>query len=98
MEIISGGACLTEYFSQDYRAWFQGRAAVFQAWIDAGKMDPVDPVHLIFLLWGSTQHYADFSTQICRVTGRKHLNQTGYACGLRQPDPYHSQRLRPETY
>ena len=75
MEIISGGACLTEYFTQDFRAWFQGRAAVFQAWIDAGKMDPVDPVHLIFLLWGSTQHYADFSTQICRVSGRTHLSK-----------------------
>ena len=75
MEIISGGACLTEYFSQDYRTWFQGRAAVFQAWIDAGKMDPVDPVHLIFLLWGSTQHYADFATQICQVSGRKHLTR-----------------------
>ena len=75
MEIISGGACLTEYFTQDYRTWFQGRAAVFQAWIDAGKMDPVDPVHLIFLLWGSTQHYADFATQICRVSGRTRLTR-----------------------
>ncbi|OKA21235.1 TetR family transcriptional regulator [Pseudomonas versuta] len=75
MEIISGGACLTEYFTQDYRTWFQGRAAVFEAWIDAGKMDPVDPVHLIFLLWGSTQHYADFATQICRVSGRTRLTR-----------------------
>ena len=75
MEIISGGACLTEYFTQDYRIWFQGRAAVFQAWIDAGKMDPVDPVHLIFLLCGSTQHYADFATQICRVSGRSRLTR-----------------------
>jgi TetR/AcrR family transcriptional regulator len=75
MEIISGGECLNEHFSQDYRAWFQGRAAVFQTWIDAGKMDPVDPVHLIFLLWGSTQHYADFATQICRVTGRTRLTK-----------------------
>ena len=75
MEIIGGGACLTEYFTQDYRTWFQGRAAVFQAWIDAGKMDPVDPVHLIFLLWGSTQHYADFATQICRVSGRTRLTR-----------------------
>lgn len=75
MEIISGGPCLTEYFTQDYRDWFQGRAAVFQAWIDAGKMDPVDPVHLIFLLWGSTQHYADFATQICRVSGRPRLTK-----------------------
>ncbi|APC16031.1 TetR family transcriptional regulator [Pseudomonas frederiksbergensis] len=75
MEVISGGECLTEYFNQDYRTWFQGRANVFQAWIDAGKMDPVDPVNLIFLLWGSTQHYADFATQICRVTGRTKLTK-----------------------
>ena len=59
MEVISGGECLTEYFNQDYRAWFQGRAGV----------------NLIFLLWGSTQHYADFATQICRVSGRTKLTK-----------------------
>jgi TetR/AcrR family transcriptional regulator len=75
MEVISGGNCLNEYFSADYREWFRGRASVFQAWIEAGKMDPVDPVHLIFLLWGSTQHYADFATQICQVTGRSRLTK-----------------------
>jgi len=75
MEVISGGTCLTEYFSADYREWFRGRAAVFEAWMDAGKMDRVDPVHLIFLLWGSTQHYADFATQICQVTGRSRLTK-----------------------
>ncbi|WP_166362750.1 TetR/AcrR family transcriptional regulator [Pseudomonas akapageensis] len=75
MEIISGGECLNEYFNQDYRTWFQERAGVFQAWINAGKMDSVDPVNLIFLLWGSTQHYADFAAQICRVTGRSRLTK-----------------------
>jgi TetR/AcrR family transcriptional regulator len=78
MEIISGGECLNEYFSQDYRTWFQSRAAVFQSWIEAGKMDAVDPVNLIFLLWGSTQHYADFATQICRVTGRTRLSKQDF--------------------
>jgi TetR/AcrR family transcriptional regulator len=79
MEVISGGECLSEHFSQDYRDWFRGRAAVFEAWIVAGKMDPIDPVHLIFLLWGSTQHYADFSSQICRLTGRKKLTKEDFA-------------------
>ena len=79
MEVISGGECLSEHFSQDYRDWFRGRAAVFEAWIAAGKMDPIDPVHLIFLLWGSTQHYADFSSQICRLTGRKKLTKEDFA-------------------
>ncbi len=79
MEIISGGECLTAHFNQDYRSWFRGRAAVFEAWIAAGRMDPVDPVHLIFLLWGSTQHYADFASQIGLVTGRKRMSRQDFA-------------------
>ncbi|MBD8492690.1 TetR/AcrR family transcriptional regulator [Pseudomonas syringae] len=75
MEIISGGACMNQYFNQDYRQWFRERAAIFQAWIDAGKMDPIDPVNLIFLLWGSTQHYADFANQICLLTDRNRLTR-----------------------
>lgn len=78
MEVISGGECLSDYFNDDYRAWFRSRAAVFEAWIAAGKMDPVDPVNLIFLLWGSTQHYADFATQICRLTGRTRLTKKDF--------------------
>jgi TetR/AcrR family transcriptional regulator len=79
MEIISGGECLSSHFNQDYRTWFRGRAAVFEAWIAAGKMDPVDPVNLIFLLWGSTQHYADFANQIAFVTGRKRMSKQDFA-------------------
>jgi len=73
MEVISGGQCLNEYFQTDYQRWFGERASVFQAWIDAGKMDPVEPTHLLFLLWSSTQHYADFASQIRLVTGRSRL-------------------------
>lgn len=79
MEIISGGECLSEHFGQDYRTWFSGRAAVFEAWIAAGKMDRVDPVNLIFLIWSSTQHYADFATQITFVTGRKRMSKQDFA-------------------
>lgn len=79
MEVISGCECLSEHFNQDYRNWFRGRAAVFEAWIAAGKMDPVDPTHLIFLIWSATQHYADFSHQIQRVTGNKRMTRSDYA-------------------
>ncbi|SIQ83061.1 transcriptional regulator, TetR family [Aquipseudomonas alcaligenes] len=78
IEVISGGPCLSEYFNQDYRTWFYNRAGVFQAWIDAGKIAPVDPLHLIFLLWSSTQHYADFASQICRVMGKSQLSQQDF--------------------
>jgi TetR/AcrR family transcriptional regulator len=99
MEVISGGEILSQMLQQDYQAWFRERAAVFAAWSAAGKMDPVDPVHLIFLLWGSTQHYADFSSQICRITDRSRLTKQDYeeaaeqliaiilkGCGLTPPN------------
>lgn len=81
MEVISGCECLSEHFNEDYRAWFRGRAAVLQAWSEAGKMDPIDPMHLIFLIWSSTQHYADFSDQIRRITGQRRVTKDDIECG-----------------
>lgn len=81
MEVISGCECLSAHFDENYRAWFRGRAAVFKAWSDAGKMDPVDPMHLIFLIWSSTQHYADFSDQIRRITAQQQIARDEFARG-----------------
>nr|WP_274620556.1 TetR family transcriptional regulator C-terminal domain-containing protein [Colwellia maritima] len=33
-------------------------------------MHAVDPVNLIFLIWSSTQHYADFDNQILTIMNR----------------------------
>jgi TetR/AcrR family transcriptional regulator len=35
-----------------------------------GKIKPIEPVHLIFMIWAVTQHYADFSAQIETLTGK----------------------------
>ena len=77
-EIISGAPQLQDYFSDGYQAWFDQRTAVFQSWIDQGKMDPIDPAHLIFLLWSSTQHYADFAVQIESALGSHPLANSHY--------------------
>lgn len=78
MEIISGGERLDAYFGENHQQWFKRRAAVFQAWSDSGRMDPIDPTHLIFLIWSSTQHYADFAAQVCLFTGKRRLNAEDY--------------------
>ncbi|XQF94485.1 TetR family transcriptional regulator C-terminal domain-containing protein (plasmid) [Pseudoalteromonas espejiana] len=40
------------------RPWVKQKVDVFQAWIDADKMDNVDPYHLLFTIWSTTQYYA----------------------------------------
>jgi len=69
-EIIQGAPHLKEYIRVDMRNWVREKGKIFQAWIDQGKMNDVDPVQVIFLIWASTQHYADFETQVLTIMNR----------------------------
>jgi TetR/AcrR family transcriptional regulator len=70
MEIIQGALHLKEFARTYLRQWVREKAKVFQVWIDSGEMKSVDPVKLIFLIWSSTQHYADFEQQILTIMNR----------------------------
>lgn len=69
MEIINGAPNLDDYFTQEHVSWMAGRVAIIEAWIADGKMQPTDPHYLLYTIWASTQHYADFATQILRLRG-----------------------------
>lgn len=78
-ELVSGAPNMREYFREDYALWFGGRADVFKKWAEQGKIDAaVSPEHLIFLLWSSTQHYADFAVQIQAALGKESLDESDY--------------------
>jgi TetR/AcrR family transcriptional regulator len=70
MEIIQGAQHLQDFTRTYLHQWVEKKAMVFQHWIDNGEMHPVDPVNLIFLIWSSTQHYADFDNQILTIMNR----------------------------
>ncbi|PKI17616.1 TetR/AcrR family transcriptional regulator [Colwellia sp. 12G3] len=70
MEIIQGAPHLQDYARTYQRQWVREKAKLFQQWIDNGEMTNVDPVHLIFLIWSATQHYADFDTQILTIMNK----------------------------
>jgi TetR/AcrR family transcriptional regulator len=72
-EIIQGAPYLSDYLRNVMRPWVRDRANIIQAWIDAGKMPPTDPVQLIFMIWATTQHYADFQAQVLII-----LNHADY--------------------
>ncbi len=63
-EIIQGAPRMLPHLEADLKPLFDEKCAVIQAWVDAGKLAPVDPRHLVFSIWSTTQHYADFAVQI----------------------------------
>jgi hypothetical protein len=71
IEIINGGQNLEESVKEDNKIWVKGRIAVLEAWIAAHKIEMLNPEYLLYHIWSSTQHYADFSSQIRQLRGRE---------------------------
>ena len=68
-EVMHGAPVIQDYLETTLRDWTEGRIAVIARWIAQGKMAPVDPRHLLYMLWATTQHYADFGHQIETLNG-----------------------------
>jgi TetR/AcrR family transcriptional regulator len=71
MEIMQGAPMLAPVLSGRLKKLVDEKAAVIEGWIAAGRLAPVDPYHLIFMIWATTQHYADFEVQIRALLGDK---------------------------
>jgi len=63
-EVMHGAPVIQDYLETTLEQWTNGRITVIQSWIDRGLMSPIDPRHLLYMVWATTQHYADFGHQI----------------------------------
>lgn len=70
MEVMQGAPLLLNELQQPLHDLVENKIAVIRSWIDQGKLTPVEPYHLIFSLWATTQHYADFRVQVEAVAGK----------------------------
>lgn len=69
LEMLQGAPLLKAELSGDLKTLVDDKSAIIASWVAAGKLTAVDPHHLIFMLWATTQHYADFASQVEAVTG-----------------------------
>ncbi len=70
LEMLQGAPLLKTLLERDLRQLVEEKSAIIRGWVAEGKLAPRDPHHLIFTIWATTQHYADFSTQIEAVCGQ----------------------------
>jgi TetR/AcrR family transcriptional regulator len=78
-ELLHGAPVVKALLATELRRLIREKAAVVQAWVDAGRMAPVDGMHLFFTIWAATQTYADFDVQVGAVLGRETLTAKDHA-------------------
>ena len=70
LEMLQGAPLLKDELAGDLKKLVDEKAAIIEQWVAEGRLAGVQPQHLIFMLWATTQHYADFATQVEAVTGQ----------------------------
>ena len=78
-ELLHGAPVVKALLATELRKMVLAKAAVIDGWIAAGRMAPVDSVHLFFTIWAATQTYADFDVQVCAVLGKESLSAPDHA-------------------
>jgi TetR/AcrR family transcriptional regulator len=69
-EMLQGAPRIIEMIEVDLKNLVDEKARVLLAWMDQGKIARTDPYHLIFSIWATTQHYADFDVQVRAILGQ----------------------------
>lgn len=77
LEIIQGAPHILPILKGPLKKLFKRKAKVIQTWQEEGKISQdIDPELLILNIWGLTQNYADFATQMEMVTGKTLRNRS----------------------
>ena len=63
-EILQGAPRIGPHLERDLKPLVDRVAAIIDGWAAAGRIARVEPRHLIFSIWATTQHYADFDAQV----------------------------------
>ncbi len=69
-EIMEGAPVLKTLLGEDLKRLVDENTKVIRGWVNDGRIHPIEPIHLLFMIWAVTQHYADFSAQIETLTGK----------------------------
>lgn len=77
-EIIQRAPIIQDYLETTLKSWTRSRATVIQKWIDEGKINDIKPDYLLYMIWSTTQHYADFGHQVKTLNDGKDLSDAQF--------------------
>jgi TetR/AcrR family transcriptional regulator len=63
-EVLGGAQRIGPFLADVLRPLVDAKSSVIAGWSRAGKLRAVDPRHLLFMIWGATEFYANFAAEI----------------------------------
>jgi len=73
-EILQGAPRMAPHLQSVLKPLVDETAVLIESWVAQGRIAPVDPRHLLFSIWATTQHYSDFDAQVRVLSGGRDVH------------------------
>jgi len=83
-EIMRGAPIIQDFLDTTLTQWVASRERVVRRWIAHGKLKAIEPKVLFYMIWATTQHYANAAHEIASLEGGKPLDETAFERVKRQ--------------
>ncbi|MCY1517567.1 HTH-type transcriptional regulator RutR [compost metagenome] len=77
-EMLHGAPLLGASLDESLVPWAQLKEAKIRRWVEDKRILPVEPSALLYMIWASTQHYADFGYQVELLNERQPLSDLAF--------------------
>lgn len=95
-EILQGAPRIRVVLEGELKDLVDEKVEILKGWMEAGKIACTDPRHLLFSIWATTQHYADFDVQVRAVLGPDHSGDERFEDAARFLEQLYMDGLRPK--
>lgn len=96
-EILQGAPRIMPMIEGELKTLVDEKVELMRGWMREGKIAKVDPWHLIFAIWATTQHYADFDVQVQAVLGPKRGGEGRFEDAARFLEQLFIEGLKPKA-
>jgi TetR/AcrR family transcriptional regulator len=83
-EIMRGAPVIQDFLETTLAEWVDSRGRVVRRWIEAGKLRPIEPRYLFYMIWATTQHYANAAHEIATLDQGRPLDDAKFEFAKRQ--------------
>ena len=77
-EIMRGAPAIQDFLDTTLTQWVGSREAVVRRWITEGKLKPVEPKVLFYMIWATTQHYANAAHEVATLENGRPLDDAQF--------------------
>jgi TetR/AcrR family transcriptional regulator len=83
-EIMRGAPVIQDFLDTTLAQWVDERSRIILRWIAEKKMRPIEPKYLFYMIWATTQQYANAAHEMSSLESGRSLTDAQFEAAKRQ--------------